>query len=132
MSTLFRFPAAVRHDPAVETWLRQHSGEVGTLAARWFDVMRACGDDVRELLHDGHPTACVQDAALAYVDAFRSHVNVGFYRGAELPDAGGLLEGAGRLMRHVKVGPGRDVDVSALTWLIETAYADMRDRLRAE
>ena len=48
--------------------------------------MRGCGDDVREHLHDGHPTACIGDAAFAYVNAFRAHVNVGFFLGAILPD----------------------------------------------
>jgi len=91
--------------------------------------MRKCGDDVREVLHDGHPTACVTDAAFAYVNAFTGHVNVGFFRGAELGDPAGLMEGTGRYMRHVKVGPGRDVDAAALTALIKAAYSDMRGRL---
>lgn len=106
--------------------MNEHSGELGAIAQRWFEVMRGCGDDVRELLHDGHPTACVGDAAFGYVNAFRAHVNVGFFRGAELADPAGLLEGAGRFMRHVKLGPGRDVDAKALAKLIETAYADIR------
>jgi hypothetical protein len=92
--------------------------------------MRACGEDVRELLHDGHPTACVGDAAFAYVNAFRAHVNVGFFRGAEIADPDGLLEGTGKFMRHVKLGPGRDVDAKALTKLIRTAYTDIRGRER--
>src|SRR5438445_11598928 len=70
--------------------------------------MRDCGDDVRELLHDGHPTACVGDAAFAYVNAFKAHVNVGFFRGAEIADPEGLLEGTGKFMRHVKLRPDRD------------------------
>ena len=73
--------------------MREHSDELGTIAERWFQVMRVCGDDVREFLHDGHPTACVGDAAFAYVNAFRAHVNVGFFRGAEITDPAGLLEG---------------------------------------
>jgi hypothetical protein len=94
--------------------------------------MRGCGDDVRELLHDGHPTACVGDAAFAYVNAFTSHVNVGFFRGAEIADPGGLLEGKGRFMRHVKLRPERDVDTAALAKLIETAYTDMKRRLTCD
>lgn len=132
MSQLLRFPGAVPTDPAIDRWMSEHPGELGTIAHRWFEVMRACGDDVRELLHDGHPTACVGDAAFAYVNAFRSHVNVGFFRGAELPDPRGLLEGTGRFMRHVKLRPGVDLDSDALMTLIHTAYADMKRRLRAE
>ncbi len=93
--------------------------------------MRDCGDDVRELLHDGHPTACVGNAAFAYVNAFTAHVNVGFFRGAEIADPDGLLEGTGKFMRHVKLRPERDVGTTALTRLIETAYTDMKRHLKA-
>jgi len=110
--------------------MREHSGELGAIAKRWFEVMRDCGDDVRELLHDGHPTACVGDAAFAYVNAFKAHVNVGFFRGAEIADPEGLLEGTGRFMRHVKLRPELDADPTALTKLIETAYLDMKGRLK--
>ena len=94
--------------------------------------MRECGDDVRELLHDGHPTACVADAAFAYVNAFKAHVDVGFFRGAELADPAGLLEGTGKYMRHVKLRPDGDIDPTALIRLIESAYTDMKGRLEAE
>lgn len=132
MTGFLRFPTAVRRDRAVEAWTRQHTGELGAIAQRWFEVMRGCGDDVRELLHDGQPTACVGDAAFGYVDVFKAHVNVGFFRGAELPDPRRLLEGTGKFMRHVKLGPGRDVDDKALRKLIEAAYADMQARRDAE
>jgi hypothetical protein len=132
MNQLLRFTGAVKRDPAIEAWMHEHPGELGAIAQRWFDVARGCGDDVRELLHDGHPTACVGDAAFAYVNAFKAHVNVGFFRGAEIADPEGLLEGTGRFMRHVKLRPGRDVDVTALMKLVETSYADMKGRLQAE
>ena len=128
LTRLMRFPTAVRRDPAIDAWMADHSGELGAIARRWFEVMRGCGDDVRELLHDGHPTACVGDAAFGYVNAFTAHVNVGFFNGAVIADPDGLLEGTGRFMRHVKLGPGRDVDATALRKLIETAYADMKRR----
>jgi hypothetical protein len=107
-------------------------GELGKIAKRWFEVMRGCGADVRELLHDGHPTVCVSDAAFAYVNAFTAHVNVGFFRGAQLPDPHGLLAGTGRMMRHVKLRPAEGVDAAALARLIRAAYADIKRRLEAE
>ncbi len=110
----------------------EHSGELRSIAQRWFEVMRECGADVRELLHDGHPTACVTDAAFAYVNVFKAHVNVGFFHGAEIADPEGLLEGTGKFMRHVKLRPERDVDGTALMKLVETAYVDMQGRLKGE
>jgi hypothetical protein len=110
--------------------MEEHAGELGAIAQHWFEVLRNCGDDVRELLHDGHPTACVGDAAFACVNAFTAHVNVGFFRGAKLSDPQHLLEGTGKFMRHVKLGPERDLDAVALSKLIETAYSDMKARLK--
>ena len=128
-SQLLRFPSAVERDPAIEVWMRDHSSELGAIAQRWFEIMRESGDDVRELLHDGHPTACVGDAAFAYVNVFKDHVNVGFFRGAEIADPERLLEGTGRFMRHVKLRPDRDVVATVLMKLIDTAYTDMKRRL---
>jgi hypothetical protein len=112
--------------------MRRHPGELGAIAQRWFALMRGCGEDVRELVHDGAPTACVGDAGFGYVNAFRSHVNVGFFRGAEIADPQGLLEGTGRYMRHVKLRPERQVDEAALAALIAVAYEDMRRRVTAQ
>lgn len=127
---LLRFNGGVRRDPAVEHWLDAQSAKLGAIALRWFDIMRDCGDDVCELLHDGHPTACIGDAAFGYVNAFSAHVNVGFFLGAWLDDPAGLLEGTGKRMRHVKLRPGQVIDAQALAALIETAYRDMHQRLR--
>jgi hypothetical protein len=91
--------------------------------------MRDCGPAVRELIHDGCPTACVKDAAFGYVAAFTAHVNVGFFHGASLDDPAGLLQGAGKRMRHVKLPWGRLVDDDALGALISAAYLDIRGRL---
>ena len=91
--------------------------------------MRHAGNDVHELLHDGHPTACIGDVAFGYVNVFRAHANVGFFHGADLPDPHRLLTGTGRFMRHVKLSPERAVDPVALTTLIESAYADLQRRL---
>ena len=112
--------------------MHDHSGPLGAIARHWFEVMRDCGNDVRELLHDGHPTACVGDAAFAYVNAFTAHVNVGFFRGAEIADPYNLLKGTGRFMRHVKLIPETNIDPGALAQLIKVAYDDMRGRLKAE
>jgi hypothetical protein len=132
MSKLLRFPTAIPRDPSIDLWMREQSGELGAIAQRWFTVIRNCGDDVRELLHDGHPTACVGDAAFAYVNAFKAHVNVGFFRGAEIADPTRMLEGTGKFMRHVKLRPESSVDVTALTELIRAAYFDMKSRLNLE
>ncbi len=131
MPALLTFSGAVEQDPAIDQWLETRSGELASIASDWFAVMRGCGANVRELMHDGYATVCVQDAPFAYVGAFSSHVNVGFFHGASLPDPGGLLEGEGKYMRHVKLKQGQTVDDLALKALINASYQDILARLKA-
>jgi len=126
---ILRFDGAVERDPAIDHWLKDHAGELGAIARQWFEVMRNCGDEVRELLHDGCPTACLGDAPFGYVNVFTSHVNVGFFHGSSLLDPARLLEGSGKRMRHVKLKPGVLANGAALRQLIEAAYADIRSRI---
>jgi len=126
-----RFPSAVWRDPNVDAWFAMPDHELRRMAQPWFERLRGCGADVRELVHDGHPTACVGDAAFGYVDAFSAHVNVGFFHGATLDDPDRLLEGAGKRMRHVKLRWGEPVNVVALNELIAAAYRDIRLRLKS-
>ncbi len=126
---LLTFNGAVERDPAIEAWMKKHRGEPGAMAREWFEVMRACGDEVRELVHDGCPVACFGDVPFAYVNVFTSHMNVGFFQGASLPDPARLLQGEGKYMRHVKLKPGAAVNATALRQLIETAYADIKSRV---
>jgi hypothetical protein len=129
MNDILRFSGTLKRDPAIETWLADELPELRSIARKWFAHMRRCGDDVRELLHDGCPVVCVGDAPFAYVDAFKAHVNVGFFNGAALEDPAGLLEGTGKRGRHVKLRPGRDVNHAALGALIGAAYVDIKARL---
>src|SRR5690348_9708978 len=128
-SDLLRFNGAVERDPAIDAWMAEHSGELGDMARRWFEAMRACGDEVRELVHDGCPVACFGDVPFGYVNVFRSHVNVGFFQGATLADPAGLLQGSGKFMRHVRLSPGTAINAAALGRLIEAAYEDIKRRV---
>jgi hypothetical protein len=127
---LFRLSGAVHHDPAIDAWLSEPAEELRRIAQTWFEHMRGCGADVRELMHDGCPVACVEDAPFGYVNTFRDHVNVGFFHGATLGDPAGLLQGAGKRMRHVKLRWGEPVNEAAMTDLIAAAYRDIRLRLK--
>jgi len=126
---LLRFNGAVERAPAIDVWMKRHSGELGAVAQQWFEAMRKRGDEVRELLHDGCPVACLGDVPFGYVNVFTSHVNVGFFRGAALPDPARLLQGSGKFMRHVKLTPGTSTNAVALSRLVEAAYTDIKQRV---
>jgi len=126
---LFPLAGGQRHHPQVDRWFDSQPIELGSLARRWFEEMRQSGSDVVDLLHDGHPTACVGELAFGYVNSFRRHVNVGFFLGTSLADPSCLLEGTGRFMRHVKIDPSQPIDEFALSNLILCAYTDMKARV---
>ena len=131
MSQLFRLTGAVQRDPGIDAWFSEPADELRRFVQPWFEQMRNCGADVRELMHDGCPIACVQDAPFGYVNAFRTHVNVGFFYGAALDDPARVLEGAGKRMRHVKLRWAQQENATALRKLIAAAYRDIRLRLRS-
>lgn len=126
---LLRFNGALQRDPAIDAWMNERLSELGTIARQWFEAMRKCGDEVRELLHDGCPVACLGDAPFGYVNVFTSHVNVGFFHGAALRDPARLLQGDGKRMRHVKLRPGTAINAAALSELIDAAYSDIKARV---
>lgn len=128
-SQFLRFNGTVERDPAIEAWFQAHSGALRQVARRWWEVMRACGDEVRETLHDGCPVACFGDAPFGYVNVFTAHVNVGFFHGAALADPSHLLEGKGRFMRHVKLKADGQTDEAALRRLIQAAWENIKARV---
>jgi len=123
---IFRINRTSKPDPAVSAWLNDGANELRPVAKRWFLAMRACGEDVREAMHDGCPVACIGDAPFAYVNSFKNHVNVGFFRGSQLRDPHRLLEGTGKMMRHVKVMPDQPPNEAALGELITAAYLELK------
>ena len=130
MTSFLTFTGATKHQPQIDTWFESQRPDLAAIAREWFSVMRNCGQDVTELLHDGHPTACVGDAAFGYVNVFTEHVNIGFFHGASLKDPSSLLQGTGRFMRHVKARPGALPDRAPLEALIRAAYDDIKDKIR--
>lgn len=129
---LWRFSATAKRDRAVESWLAGDPVDLRSIAQKWFARIRRCGNDVRELIHDSCPVACVDGVPFAYVNTFKSHVNVGFFQGAALEDPAHLLAGNGKRMRHVKLVPRGESDEAALSALIAAAYADIKKRIAAE
>ena len=129
---IFRLSAGLKRDPEVDHWFDAGPVELRSIARTWFAQMRRCGDDVRELMHDGCPVACVKDAPFGYVSSFKHHVNVGFFYGALLQDPARLLQGSGKRMRHVKLTPVAESNTEGLRDLIAAAYLDIRGRLAAD
>lgn len=60
----------------------------------------------------------------AYIGVQGSHVNLGFYHGASLPDPEGLLEGTGKELRHVKLRAAAAAKSGPVTALLREAISE--------
>jgi hypothetical protein len=65
----------------------------------------------------------------AYLAVHPSRVNLGFYRGASLPDPAGLLTGTGKAMRHIPIAGPADVERPEITELLKAARAERKAAL---
>jgi hypothetical protein len=66
----------------------------------------------------------------AYIMPQKSWVNLGFYKGAALPDPENVMEGTGKSLRHVKVRSTADAERPEVQRLIEEAFAERQRALR--
>jgi hypothetical protein len=57
----------------------------------------------------------------AYVKAFRSSVNIGFWRGVQLDDRNGILEGDGDRMKHLTLREGDAIPADELAGFVRQA-----------
>jgi hypothetical protein len=81
----------------------------GEVVAAVRGVIREAAPDARESIKWAQPVY-ESNGPFAYIKAFPTSVNLGFWRGAELDDEDGRLVGEGDRMRHVKLGGTGDVD----------------------
>jgi hypothetical protein len=85
-----------------------------------------------ETVYGNHPSAVwfgfgpkMKDM-FCYIAAARSHANLGFCRGALLPDPNHVLEGEGRLMRHIKFRSERDLERPFVRRYIHAAIEEIQ------
>jgi hypothetical protein len=57
----------------------------------------------------------------AYVKAFTSSVNIGFWRGTQLDDPAGILDGEGERMKHLTLREGDPIPADELAAFVRQA-----------
>jgi hypothetical protein len=83
-------------------------------------LIREAAPDAVESIKWGQPVYEV-NGPFAYIKAYKNHVNFGLWRGAELTDPKGILEGTGSRMRHVELRSVADIDTAMLQAMVRTA-----------
>ena len=83
-------------------------------------IMRKAAPKATESMKWAQPVY-EENGPFCHITAFKSHVNFGFWRGADLPDPLGILEGSGGRMRHVKLTRVKDIKQKAFQDLVKAA-----------
>ena len=110
----------------VDEFLAPHTPQVRDLAMQTRDLIKSIMPRVIEVVRPGRNAITYASGDkmadwIFYISPFKSHINLGFLRGTELPDPAGLMEGTGKLLRHVKIRRAEDLEAPALRALIQTA-----------
>jgi hypothetical protein len=115
-------------DPEISAFLAMDVRPVAPLALALREIVLAEAPDAVEQLYRNHPSALwygrgskMRDMAL-YIAMASAHVNLGFCRGANLPDPYGILEGTGKQMRHIKFRSKGDLERPFVRPMIRAAW----------
>ena len=95
----------------VDTYVKKLPPETRAVVEALRRLIFDLAPNAREELKWGQPWYA-GSKGVCYVAAFKDHVNLGFARGAELPDPAGRLEGTGKGMRHVKIRSAKEIDAA--------------------
>lgn len=90
-------------------------------------IVREAAPGATEAIKWGQPVWS-HGGPVCYVKAFSKAVNFGFWRGTQLSDPAGVLEGTGDAMRHVKLAAAADIRADVLAALVREAV-DLNTRL---
>jgi len=89
-------------DVPVELFIRNASPAVRSVLQDLRELVRKELPEAKEEIKWGRPVYSLNHI-VCYLAAAGDHANLGFYRGIELEDPKGLLEGDGKKLRHIKV-----------------------------
>lgn len=86
----------------VEAFIRQASPAIRPVLRDLRQLVREELPEAKEEIKWGRPVYSLNQI-VCYLAAAENHANLGFYRGIELEDPKGLLQGDGKKLRHIKV-----------------------------
>lgn len=114
----------------IHTFLKSYDGEVAAIALRLREIVRSAAPSAEEKLQTGWkvvqytpPAGSMAKKIGCAISPQRDRVHLAFPNGANLDAPGGLLEGTGKAMRHVKVRSLKDIKVGVFKTLVRASMA---------
>jgi hypothetical protein len=113
-------PSARERGVTVESYVAGLPDWRGETVSALRRLIREAAPDAVESIKWAQPVY-EANGPFAYIKAYKSHVNFGFWRGADLTDPKGTLQGGGSRMRHVELRNPADIDTASLQTLVRAA-----------
>jgi hypothetical protein len=117
-------------DPQLLGFLEAYDRHIADLALALREIVLEAAPDASESVYQVYTVAIwfgfsgkMKDM-FCYITTNAGHVNLGFPRGATLPDPNRVLEGDGKSMRHIKFRSRRDVERPFVRRYIQAAMED--------
>ena len=107
-------------EKTVDAYIEGLDGWQHEAAVRLRGIVKSAAPNARESLKWAQPVY-EADGPFCYFKAFKSSLNFGFWRGVDLDDPKGLLEGSGDKMRHVKLTGVDGIDEDAFADFVRQA-----------
>src|ERR1700690_2227455 len=118
---------------AIRDFFAGYSPEVRRIAARLRDFVVEVAPGANEQLELSFKLIAYgygpkYEDMIGAIAPFKAHVNLNLYKGIELPDPENLLEGTGKMHRHVRINCPADIENPHLRRLLEAAVAAAKAR----
>jgi hypothetical protein len=104
----------------VDDYIASLNGWQADAVAALRRLIREAAPDAVESIKWAQPVY-EDNGPFCYIKAFKSHVNFGFWRGVDIPDPQGLLQGSGDKMRHVRLTRVEDIQTDAFRDMVRSA-----------
>jgi hypothetical protein len=106
----------------VEQFIQRMPAEQQVIAYTLRELIRKSAKSLQPSIKWGYP--CFAGVGnVCSIMPYPDHINLVFFRGAELADPDELLEGTGKGMRHVKIRTAKDIRKRAISDLIQKAVS---------
>ncbi len=107
-------------EKTVTAYIAQIEDWQGEIVSKVRNIILKTAPEADEAIKWAQPVYSV-NGPFAYIKAFKNSVNFGFWRGVDIQDPAGLLQGTGEKMRHVKLLSLDDIDEPAYIDFVQQA-----------
>jgi hypothetical protein len=103
----------------IDEYTKDQDNDKGAIVKELVTIVKKAAPSGEDGIKWSQPVFWDDNGPFCFIKAHKDHVNIGFWRGAQMKDPKGLLEGTGEKMRHIKITTTQDIDEGAITDFVQ-------------